>query len=111
MGIDDIRAADIGAEYVACRRREVAGAEIDGDVVLYDELQETTHLLNQTGAIVWSLLDGSSRIDEIASELAEAYAAPADAVLADVLALVRELGRRGLLEEACGDPNAIGAPD
>ena len=33
--------------------------------------------LDQTGALVWSVLDGSSRLDEIVADLADVYGVPA----------------------------------
>jgi len=94
----------IGPDFVAHPRREVVTVEIDGDAVVYDELQETAHLLNPTGAIVWKLLDGETRLDEISADLAEVFGAGVDEVLADVVMLVQELGQRGLLEHVAGEP-------
>ena len=93
------RVNQIGPGFVAHPRREVVTVEIDGDAVVYDELQETTHLLNPTGAIVWNLLDGETRIDELSADLAAAFGVGVEEVLADVVALVHELGQRGLLEQ------------
>ena len=93
----------IGPDFVAHPRREVVTVEIDGDAVVYDELRETTHLLNPTGAIVWRLLDGETRLDELSTDLAEAFGVGVEEVLADVVALVRELGQRGLLEHVAAE--------
>jgi len=92
------RVDQIGPDFVAQPRREVVTVEIDGDAVVYDELRETTHLLNPTGAIVWRLLDGETRLDELSADLAEVFGVGVEEVLADVVALVHELGQRGLLE-------------
>jgi hypothetical protein len=81
----------------------VVTVEIDGDAVVYDELQETTHLLNPTGAIVWGLLDGETRLDELSADLAEAFGVGVEEVLADLVALVRELDQRGLLEHVAAE--------
>ena len=92
------RVDQIGYDFVAYRRRQVVTVEIEGDAIVYDEVQNATHLLNPTGAIVWRLLDGETPLDELSADLAEAFGASVEEVLADVVALVRELGQRGLLE-------------
>jgi hypothetical protein len=97
------RVDEIEPDFVAHPRREVVTAEIDGEAVIYDELLGKTHLLNQTGAIVWGLLDGETRLDELAAGLAEAYGVGVGDVLADVVRLVRELGERGLLEDVAAE--------
>jgi len=97
------RVDQIGPDFVAHPRREVVTVEIDGDAVVYDELRETTHLLNPTGAIVWRLLDGETRLDELSADLAEVFGVGVEEVLADVVALVHELGQRGLLEHVAAE--------
>jgi hypothetical protein len=97
------RVDQIGPDFVAQPRREVVTVEIDGDAVVYDELRETTHLLNPTGAIVWRLLDGETRLDELSADLAEVFGVGVEEVLADVVALVHELGQRGLLEHVAAE--------
>src|SRR5271165_6055700 len=92
------RVDQIGPDFVALPRREVVTVEIDGDAILYDELWESTHLLNPTAAIVWRLLDGESQLDELASDLADAFGVAVEDVLGEVVMLVRELGQRGLLK-------------
>ena len=97
------RVDQIGPDFVAQPRREVVTVEIDGDAVVYDELRETTHLLNPTGAIVWRLLDGETRLDELSADLAAVFGVGVEEVLADVVALVHELGQRGLLEHVAAE--------
>ena len=97
------RVDQIGPDFVANPRREVVTVEIDGDAIVYDELRETTHLLNPTGAIVWGLLDGETRLDELSADLAEVFGVGVEEVLADVVALVHELGQRGLLEHVAAE--------
>ena len=97
------RVDQIGPDFVAHPRREVVTVEIDGDAIVYDELRETTHLLNPTGAIVWRLLDGETRLDELSADLAAVFGVGVEEVLADVVALVHELGQRGLLEHVAAE--------
>ncbi|HEX4865442.1 MAG TPA: PqqD family protein, partial [Acidimicrobiales bacterium] len=95
---DDARLSqDIGPNFVAHPRPETLTVEIDGEAIIYDESQEVAHLLSPTAAIVWELLDGRNRLDQVAVDLAEAFDASAEQVLGDVLDLVQEFSRRGLL--------------
>ena len=98
---------NIGPDFVGHRRQKTISVEIDGEAIIYDELQEVAHLLSPTAAIVWELLDGRSRVEEVAVDLAEAFGAGAEEVLSDVLELVRELIRRGLLEKSPSTAAAI----
>lgn len=91
---------DIGPYFVAHRRLDTLTVEIDGEAIVYDESQEVAHLLSPTAAIVWELLDGRKRLDEIAVDLAEAFDASTEQVLGDVLELVQEFAKRCLLEKS-----------
>ncbi len=105
-----MRANQIGPDFVPHPRREVVTVEIDGDAVVYDEQQEMAHLLNPTGSIVWRLLDGQSRLDELSADLAAVFGIAVEEVLSEVVALISELRQRGLLEDVDGD-SACGAED
>lgn len=100
---------DIGPEFVAHPRPDMVTVDVEGDAIVYDEQNEVAHLLSPTGAIVWRLLDGRTRLDELASELAEAFGVDTEQVLEDVVGLAQELGRRGLLESVSAE-NTRGRP-
>lgn len=88
----------VGPDFVANRRQDMITVEIEGEAIIYDEQQEVAHLLSPTAAIVWELLDGRSRLDEVAVDLAQAYGVGTELVLQDVVTLVQEFARQGLLE-------------
>jgi hypothetical protein len=105
---DDAKVSqEIGPHFVAQRRQETLTVEIDGEAIIYDESQEVAHLLSPTAAIVWEQLDGRNRLDEVAVDLAEAFDARTEQVLGDVLELVQEFARRGLLEKSPSTADAI----
>lgn len=89
--------AAIGGDFKPRGRSGVASAEVDGEVVLYDEGTGRIHLLNASAALIWACCDGSVTLDELAGELGQATAADPHQVRADVMALVGRLGRLGLL--------------
>ena len=51
----------------------------------------TYFALNEVGARVWELSDGSRTVAEIATQLADEYDAPVAVIQADVLELLGEL--------------------
>ncbi|HEX6393042.1 MAG TPA: PqqD family protein [Acidimicrobiales bacterium] len=87
----------VGPDFVATRRQDMITVEIEAEAIVYDEQQEVAHLLSPTAAIVWELLDGRSRLDEVAVDLAQAFDVAAELVLQDVVTLVQEFSRQGLL--------------
>lgn len=84
------------------RYRHVNGltSEMSGDrVVILDASGETLTTLNATGALLWSELEDSADVDELASALAAAHddVGPAD-VRDDVVVFLDELAEAGLVE-------------
>jgi hypothetical protein len=79
--------------------------EIDGETVIYDVDLDSTHLLNPTATVVWCSLDGETTVDQLSEDLALAFRAPRTQVRTDILTLLRDLGRAGLLEGV--DPETI----
>lgn len=66
---------------------------ISGDLASMDNL----YTLNETGAFIWQMLDGSRSVAEIATLMAERYDAPAAEIEADVLETVGSLLEAKLL--------------
>ena len=95
---DAVVASALGLDFRPRRSAAVIPAEVGDELVLHDTASGGLHRLNPVGADVWALLDGSVSIEELAVELAEAYAAEPGQVRDSVLSMVRDLGRIGLLE-------------
>lgn len=77
--------------------------------VVTDEGSGSSAGLDTLGTLVWQCLDGESRIDDIARDLADAFGAPQELVADDVLRLIQDLGRRGLLAGIAATPVASSA--
>ena len=54
-------------------RPDLTVVELDGEAVIYDEISGDLHRLNPTATIVFSFLDGSATLEELAGDLAGAY--------------------------------------
>ena len=55
---------------------------------------------DETAVEVLKLCDGVSRVAEIVDQLAAKYAAPREAILTDVMAMLQDLADKGFLTEA-----------
>ena len=98
-----MRPDEVAATHSPRFRASVAGVELDGEAVLYDEEQDMLHLLNPTATVVWSCLDGQTTLAELADDLADAFEMPVDVVTGELLQLVRQFGQQGLLEGVVPD--------
>lgn len=102
-------AGDIDGRLTPTHARAVVGVELDGEAVLYHEELQTVCVLNPTATVVWNCLDGSSGLDRLCQDLADAFSVEAEALREDVLGIVREFGRQGLLEGVEPDPEEVAA--
>jgi Coenzyme PQQ synthesis protein D (PqqD) len=98
MGAVGMSPADIDEQFIPRIRDTVAWVELDGEVVVYDELTAATHLLNKAAATIWLCCDGSTSLNELIGELIEFFQADRATIGQDVIHLVRKLGGQGLLE-------------
>jgi hypothetical protein len=89
----------IDERFVPERRSAVHVVEIDSEAVLLDEEDGRLHLLNTTGALLWSRFDGATALAEIVDDLSEAFGVPRDRVATDSLAMVERLVAEGLLAD------------
>jgi hypothetical protein len=82
---------------------DVVAREIEGDLIIVPlaagigDSDDELYTLNETGRVIWGKLDGARSLRQIASELANEYAAPAADLERDVTGLVGELLRRKIV--------------
>jgi hypothetical protein len=69
----------------------MAWQTIDGETVLLDADGKQLIGINDPGARVWALMDGTRSIGDIVRELGDEYDAPADVLLSDVRIFLAEL--------------------
>lgn len=82
------------------RPRPLAGVELDGETILYEEISGALHVLNPTATLVWRCLDGAVSLGELADDIAAALGADSVVVGRDLLALAQQLDSEGLLERS-----------
>lgn len=105
----ELPAESITAAFVPVTRPEVASVDVDGEIVLYDDIAGVMHRLNPTASVLWDCMDGTETLARIAEDIAHAYRADLDVVLTDVVAATRSLGDKGLLAGIRRSPDDAGA--
>jgi hypothetical protein len=89
----------VDASFAVARRPGVAWALLDR-VVVYDPDTGRVVRLNDSGSLLWQVLDGETPLGDLAAELSDAYGSDRHAVETDVVAMARRLARLGLLAQA-----------
>ena len=85
---------------------DVVAREIEGEIVIVPlvagvgDADDELYALNGTGAAVWRRLDGSRTLSAIAAELAGEFSAAPDVIERDVVGLLDELVRRGIMVQS-----------
>lgn len=82
------------------RGASAVSREVQGALVVLDVRGGRYFALDEVGARVWSLCDGTRDVVEIASALATEYDAPAALIERDVIDLVEELRKESLIVSA-----------
>jgi hypothetical protein len=83
----------------------IVAREIEGEVVIVPltagagTAEDALYSLNKTGQAIWSILDGKRSLRVIAEELANLYEAQPGEIEQDILGLMQELLKRGIVEE------------
>lgn len=81
----------------------VAAKVLDGEAILINLANGMYYSLAETGALMWSLLQGGFSLGETIDRVAREYGAERSVVEADVRRLAAELVEEGVLERCNGD--------
>jgi hypothetical protein len=79
------------------RRERVLAEQVDGETVLLDLDSGMYFSLNDVGARIWELCDGTRTVGEIVASICEDYDAPEEVIRADVQELLGILTAEQLL--------------
>lgn len=72
----------------------------DEELVLLDPEDGSYYTLDEVGARIWELADGTRTVAQIAEALDEEFEAPHEEIQADLLELLAELAASGLVSDA-----------
>ena len=78
-------------------RADVVYRILDGEAVLYDPRNASTHRLNATALAVWHACDGHTAASQVAERLTREYDVPLDTARADVEELLAAFAQAGLV--------------
>jgi hypothetical protein len=81
----------------ASRSDQVLFQNLDGEAVLLDLASETYFGLNEVGTRIWQLIETAPSLSEVHSALCTEFDADATRIKHDLLALVGELSKAGLV--------------
>lgn len=87
----------VDASFAGSPHPDVTWIELDGKVVLFHERTGEVHVLNPTGSLVWQCLDGNADVATLADDLHEVTGAPRAVVERDLVSLLAQLVRQGLV--------------
>lgn len=82
------------------RNSVVLWRELDGEAILLDPQEGCSYNLNKVGTVIWTLLDGTHTVEDIAAAVCEAYEVEYTQALRDVEQLLNDLREHKLLDES-----------
>jgi len=85
-------------DYFARRARVEAHTLPDQSLLLYEKSCGVALPVNESGAKIWELCDGTHSVDEIVEDLAHCYDAPRSQIDRDAHEFLAVLLRHGLLD-------------
>lgn len=80
--------------------REIAGERILVPIRKQAADMAAIYVLNETGARIWSLLDGRRSLADIGEILVQEYSVESDTVRSDIVEVVEQLRELGMLRSA-----------
>jgi len=84
---------------------DVVAREIEGEILIVPlisgigDMEDELFTLNETGKIIWELLDGKKSLGELATELCAEFGALTGDIEEDIIGFVAELIKKGMLIE------------
>ncbi len=96
----------IDSGFVPRLRSGVELVAMQDEAVLFEEETGRLHQLDPIASLVCRCFDGETSIASVAKELGEGFGEEPSAIERDVLAMVTQLGRLGLLEGIDGTADA-----
>ena len=91
---------DIGPGTTLAPAHESTTVPVDDEQFVFNTARGAVHRLSGTAATVWQILDGSSSLEVLAGELADAYGTDPATVLRDLEGLGNQLATLGLVRDA-----------
>ena len=87
---------------------DIVAREIDGEVLIIPlisgmgDIEDELYSLNETGKVIWKLLDGERSVRQIIDQLIAGHDGDPAVIKEDVLGLLQEFGKRKFLVKKTG---------
>lgn len=84
---------------------DIVARDIEGELIIVPlvsgiaDMEDELFTLNETGRAIWESLDGKKSLKDVAEQLSREFEASPGEIERDVIGLVGELLRRGMLVE------------
>ena len=80
------------------RKKGFIWREVDGETVIISSDSKLMHVLNETGSMIWSLLDENHDLDSVVQIIAEKFGGSEEVVRNDLYEFIESLKSLNLLE-------------
>jgi len=88
------------------RTNRVVWKNIDGEVVIADMEGSTVRILNKTAGLIWTLADGTKKVEEMVPEVCDKFEVTPKQAHTDVMEFCQELLQAGLISMKEGSHEA-----
>lgn len=84
---------------------DIVAREIDGELIIVPigsgvgDTEDELYSLNETGRVIWALLDKEKSLNSICSELDSKFNASLETIQTDVIGLTTELLKRNIIQK------------
>jgi len=84
---------------------DVVARDVEGELIIVPlaqgigNIEDDIYILNETARAIWQSLDGKKSLREVAESLKAEFEAPLEEIERDIVGLVGELFKRGMVVE------------
>lgn len=82
------------------RNKALPWRQLGDEGIIIDNDPETVHVANESAIRIWSFLDGSHSLNDIAKKLSDEFDVTKEIALSDVFELVEQLKKKELISDA-----------
>jgi len=87
----------LNLQAIPQKHPEIVGRFLENEAVLVMPLRGKVKVLNELGARIWDLMDGTRTVGEIIDAICQEYDAPIDTITTDTTEFLSQLADRGMI--------------
>lgn len=90
------------SEVIYKQREGISDRKLGADIMLYDEQKDKVHILNETGALIWELINGQNDFSAIKSGIIKQFPdVQPEEITRDIDEIIQKLVSEGLISIIC----------